>query len=64
MHKIHAYLDDQMVLHLCPKDTVDVILMRYFTKELAAHGLALIDIEKDTAMYHKIKSEKEIKHQE
>jgi len=54
MHKIAAYLDESMVVHLCPRDAADVILFKYLTKELQTHGVALIDIETTTAKYKEL----------
>lgn len=54
MHKIAAYLDESMVVHLCPRDAADVILFKYLKKELQTHGVALIDIETTTDKYRQL----------
>lgn len=61
MHKIPCYIDEEMVLHVAAKDTMDSIVLKYFTKELATHGLALINIETDPGFHKKIHAEKHAK---
>lgn len=59
MHKVAAYIDDDMVLHLFPRDTADAILFKYLRKELQAHGVALINIESTTEKYKQLKRKTE-----
>ncbi len=53
MHKICAYIDDQMVLHLFPRNPLESMGLKYLGKELATHGLSLISIE-DIDAYEKL----------
>lgn len=59
MHKVAAYIDGDMVLHLLPRDTADEILFKYLGKELQAHGVALINIESTSEKYKQLKRKTE-----
>jgi len=53
MHRICAYIDDNMVLHLFPRNPLEAMGLKYLGKELATHGLSLISIE-DADAYAKL----------
>jgi len=53
MAHFEAYIDEDMVLHLCPKDSFAKMGLKYFGKELVTHGLALIAIDDDCTGYRK-----------
>jgi len=56
MHKLCAYLDDDMVVHFFPRNPLEVYGLRYMGKELATHGMSLIRIEEDPNLYKQLKS--------
>lgn len=57
MHKICAYVDDNMVLHLFPRNPLEVLGLKYLGKEIATHGMSLIKIEEDPNMYKQLKAQ-------
>lgn len=56
MHKLCAYLDENMMLHLYPKTQLEAMGLKYLGKELATHGLSLIHIETDPKLYQELKA--------
>lgn len=58
MHKLRAYVDDNMVVHLFPRNPLEVPGLRYLVKEVATHGTAVIRVEEDPNVYKQIKARK------
>lgn len=54
MHKLCAYMDEQMNVHFYPKTPLEAMGLKYLGKELATHGLSLIHIETDPKLYEEI----------
>lgn len=61
MHKLHVYVSDDQVLHICPKNSMEVIWAKYWLLELAKHGMALINVHDTTDMYKNLKALEEDK---
>lgn len=62
MYKFHVYVGDDQVLHICPKNAMEVIWAKYWSTEFAKHGTALINVHDTTDMYKNMKAlEKESK---
>jgi len=57
MHKICAYVDDNLVLHLIPRNPLEVPGLKYLGKEIATHGMAMIKIEEDPNVYKQLKAQ-------
>jgi hypothetical protein len=57
MYKLNVYVDDNQVIHICPKNAMEMIWAKYWLQELAKHGMALIDVQATTDMYKSIKAE-------
>lgn len=51
MHELLAYVDDNMVLHLVPRNHLEAVGLQYLVKEIATHGMSLIKVEEDFSKY-------------
>ena len=49
-----VYIDDAMVLHICPKDGVEVMALKYWYKEFQTHGMKMLEVEGDTDLHCEI----------
>lgn len=61
MHKINAYVGEDQVLHICPKNAMEIVWAKYWPTELAKHGMALINVHDTTDMYKNLKALEEDK---